>query len=137
MSEWQTRQTQNLLWATTCGFKSRCRHCFYNPQVLIKSLRVFCCFSFSFGVKGELLIGKCSQLLRFPVRFEAVTHFLPSKLDESVVLLLCLVVYIIKLCKPHKKFGVIMVLIRLSLPHLCGSQRDRRLPLRLLSRSGE
>ncbi len=25
MSEWQTRQTQNLLWATTCGFKSRCR----------------------------------------------------------------------------------------------------------------
>ena len=26
VSEWQTRQTQNLLWATTCGFKSRCRH---------------------------------------------------------------------------------------------------------------
>ena len=25
VSEWQTRQTQNLLWATTCGFKSRCR----------------------------------------------------------------------------------------------------------------
>ena len=25
MSEWQTRQTQNLLWVTTCGFKSRCR----------------------------------------------------------------------------------------------------------------
>lgn len=27
VSEWQTRQTQNLLWATTCGFKSRCRQC--------------------------------------------------------------------------------------------------------------
>ena len=26
MSEGQTRQTQNLLWATTCGFKSHCRH---------------------------------------------------------------------------------------------------------------
>ncbi len=23
---WQTRQTQNLLWVTTCGFKSRHRH---------------------------------------------------------------------------------------------------------------
>ena len=27
VSEWQTRQTQNLLWATTCGFKSRRRQC--------------------------------------------------------------------------------------------------------------
>lgn len=26
MSEWQTRQTQNLLAATSCGFKSHCRH---------------------------------------------------------------------------------------------------------------
>ena len=26
VSEWQTRQTQNLLWATTYGFKSHCRH---------------------------------------------------------------------------------------------------------------
>ncbi len=26
LSEWQTRQTQNLLWVTTCGFKSRGRH---------------------------------------------------------------------------------------------------------------
>ena len=25
MSEWQTMQTQNLLWVTTCGFKSHCR----------------------------------------------------------------------------------------------------------------
>ena len=27
VSEWQTRQTQNLLWATTYGFKSHCRQC--------------------------------------------------------------------------------------------------------------
>ena len=26
VSEWQTRQTQNLLWATTCGFKSHHQH---------------------------------------------------------------------------------------------------------------
>ena len=26
VSEWQTRQTQNLLWATTYGFKSHRRH---------------------------------------------------------------------------------------------------------------
>ena len=26
VSEWQTRQTQNLLLATTCGFKSRHQH---------------------------------------------------------------------------------------------------------------
>ena len=26
VSEWQTRKTQNLLWATTCGFKSLHRH---------------------------------------------------------------------------------------------------------------
>ena len=25
VSEWQTRKTQNLLRATACGFKSRCR----------------------------------------------------------------------------------------------------------------
>lgn len=28
MSEWQTRRTQNPLMATSCGFKSHCRHCF-------------------------------------------------------------------------------------------------------------
>lgn len=26
VSEWQTMQTQNLLWVTTCGFKSHRRH---------------------------------------------------------------------------------------------------------------
>ena len=30
VSEWQTRQTQNLLWATTYGFKSHCRQFFMN-----------------------------------------------------------------------------------------------------------
>ena len=37
VSEWQTRQTQNLLWATTCGFKSRCRQYKIYAEALVKS----------------------------------------------------------------------------------------------------
>ena len=39
VSEWQTRQTQNLLWATTCGFKSHRRH--QNFQLWASRFRAF------------------------------------------------------------------------------------------------
>ena len=38
VSEWQTRQTQNLLWATTYGFKSHCRH---RKICKVKTLQIF------------------------------------------------------------------------------------------------
>lgn len=49
---WQTRQTQNLLQATVCGFKSHCRHQSFleRPWLeVIFRLRSFLCLSYADG----------------------------------------------------------------------------------------
>ncbi len=44
VSEWQTRQTQNLLWATTYGFKSHRRQLFLVAEAFgFIVLRLFLC----------------------------------------------------------------------------------------------
>ena len=40
MSEWQTMQTQNLLGASPCGFKSHCRHYLINALKSSNSLKL-------------------------------------------------------------------------------------------------
>ena len=55
VSEWQTRQTQNLLWATTCGFKSRCRHLSRMSETLKSRVLAFFIFenliTFGYSIK--------------------------------------------------------------------------------------
>ena len=52
VSEWQTRQTQNLLSERACGFESHRRHCyscgFDSFYIKLSMPRLFSCAVFSF-----------------------------------------------------------------------------------------